>query len=44
LSNLEMQMGQLLNQVRNGIKTLQNEAYLPTQPTNNEPPFDDSLL
>ncbi len=44
LAKLETQMERLLSQVRNGIKTLQDEAFSPSQNPENQTPLDDGLL
>lgn len=44
LTKLEMQMDRLLNQVRNGIKTLQADSYASPQDAANNPLMDDGLL
>lgn len=44
LTNLEMHMDRLLNQVRNGIKTLQSDIYAPPPKMEPQEQEDDSLL
>ncbi len=44
LTNLEMHMDRLLNQVRNGIKTLQSDIYQPPPKIEPQEPKDESLL
>ncbi len=44
LAKLETQMERLLSQVRNGIKTLQDEAFSSSQNPESHTPLDDGLL
>ncbi len=44
LANLEGQLAGLLNQVRNGINTLQADSYLTSTPPNTEGEEDNGLL
>ncbi len=44
LQELEMQMDRVLNQVRNGIKTLQADSYSPPQESGDNPPMDNGLI
>lgn len=44
LTNLESQLAGLLNQVRNGITTLQADKYAQPSPSDNQHPGEDSLL
>jgi len=44
LAKLETQMERLLSQVRNGIKTLQDEAFSSSQNPENQTPLGDGLL
>jgi tRNA A37 methylthiotransferase MiaB len=44
LADLEGQLAGLLNQVHNGINTLQNDRYLSSTPSEEEREEDDGLL
>jgi vacuolar-type H+-ATPase subunit H len=44
LQKLEMQMDRVLNQVRNGIKTLQSDVYSSTQEMEEQPLKNDDLI
>ena len=44
LTNLEIHMDRLLSQVRNGIKTLQEDVFSSTSEPEKEIPFDQDLL
>ena len=44
LAKLQAHMERMLNQVQNGIRSLQSEAYSSPQQTEDEPPHDQGLL